>query len=142
MKLLVIILVAAYAIQVAVSTTYLSLYENSVNAYNNGRWFECFTEMQNALADYKTFHEGLIQCRLECRKASLVDINSHNFVDAIYLDVANRRSQCIKNCTESRFPGRQSYEDNANAERAKEIEQEFASLNLYDYLQICAYKVN
>lgn len=93
----------------------------------------------NALQDYHKYHQEMTQCWKQCRlgngEAGQVDIDASNFLQSQYLDMASVISECFQNCRVSKFPDRMDFPED------REIDQNFEDHTLYDFLQICAYKV-
>ena len=119
-------------------STYDQLYRSGVEAYGGERWFECASLMALALEDRKSYREGVARCRSQCRAAGSIGSLSPTDVESVefYLGVGASHSQCIEECKRTKFAGR--------PERAEDtvVEDAFRRLMPYDYLQMCAYKVN
>lgn len=126
----------------AKGTTYHSLYRDVVNAYNQQRWFECYTWLAKALQDHRNYRYEAAQCWIRCQTgaggaASLIEIDANNFLQPQYLDVATAKSECFRRCRDEKFPGR----EDPPAHEIAATDQDFENRIPYDYLQICAFKV-
>jgi len=119
-----------------VNVGYDQLYESGINAYNQQNWFECSALMNRAITARRAYWDNVVECRSQCAQLHPVyDIAVRNLVDPLYVYRASQRSKCIEDCKQSKFGGQ------ADVPFNDELEQAFDSLEPYDYLQICAYKV-
>lgn len=122
--------------------TYHSLYGDAVKAYNQQRWFECYTWLAKALHDHRNYQYEAAQCWFHCQTgaggaAALIEIDTTNFLQPQYLDVATAKSECFRKCRDEKFPGREE----APVHEVAATDQDFENRTPYDYLQICAFKV-
>ena len=115
-------------------STYDIFYSAGVEAYSQERWFECMSFMQKALADYKEYTDTLVECRLQCNSDNVIAENSGTLVELSFLESAIKKSDCLRRCKELRLKNRPESIDES-------VKADFDSLKPYDYLQICAYKV-
>jgi len=117
--------------------SYHQLYKSGISAHNQQLWFECSSLMHRAISTRRTYWDGVIECRSQCSTLHpFVDIAPEKLLDPIYVYRASQRSKCIEDCKRSKFGGQPDVQFDA------ELEEAFDDLVPYDYLQICAYKVN
>ena len=115
--------------------TYDMLYESGIKSYTHERWSECVAYMQSALDDYKFYHDNLATCRINCQNIPSIKADNPQSVDIAFFKYALQNSDCIRRCKQRVFNGRPE-------SVGKKVIDDFAKLKPYNYLQICAYKVN
>lgn len=114
--------------------TFDVLFNAGVEAYLQERWQECLSSMQSAVTDYKYWHDYIIDCRLRCQAVKEPEIDPSQNLELAFLEKTLRSSDCLRRCKKHRFPGRP---ESIN----REVLISFENLQVYDYIQICAYKV-
>lgn len=114
---------------------YDTLFVTAKDAYMEERYPECKKFMSRALEEYKLYQNKLVQCRQKCQKDSKTDISPEKHLDLAFFDFAIRKSDCIKRCKYEQFGDRPEGV-------SEEVEEAFLTLDTYNFLQICAYKVN
>jgi len=116
---------------------YDQLYTSGIVAYDQQHWYECSSLMNRAIVARRAYWDGIVDCRLQCAVLHpFRDIAPENLLDPLYVYRASQRSKCIEDCRRSTFGGQPDVPFSA------ELENDFDSLLPYDYLQMCAYKVN
>jgi len=116
---------------------YDQLYKSGVDAYDQEHWFECSSLMNRAISVRRAYWDNVNECRSQCSVLHpFLDIAPEKLLDPLYVYRASQRSKCIEECKRSKFGGQPDVPFDA------ELEDAFEKLVPYDYLQICAYKVN
>ena len=117
------------------SMTYDVLYNAGTTAYMEERWFECSHNIFKALEDYRFHQDTLVGCRLKCAYEAPKS-NITTSLEFKFLDLAIRKSNCIRRCKSARL------QDRPEVEVLDSIKADFDDYKPYDFLQICAFKVS
>lgn len=104
------------------SETFVELYSSAVESYRANQWEQCFTTMEKAILAYKKFIDTQVSCRIKCK-----NLNSESTVIAFM-----ERNNCIRYCASF----------HSNDVTNEDVRRQLKSLQGYDYVQICAYKVS
>lgn len=109
------------------------LYLSGIEAYNQERWFQCKTDLQQAIKEYRSLQEDLTLCRVTCHKLKGWAAQASVHPELAFTETALSRSDCLRRCRESHLKGLVA---------SPEVLESFANRMPYDYLQICAFKVS
>jgi len=119
------------------SMTYNALYQEGRQAYTKERWFEAIDFLEKAIEDWHWYRDELAQCRIKCKKFS-EDLSLDAKITEFDLILAGRwilNAACQKKCKREKFSGRAAvYEE--------QIDEDFAQLKPYNYLQMSYYKAS
>jgi hypothetical protein len=142
--LLILCCIKTNSLSEDIMVTYDHLYTSGLNAYNDGKWFQCSAFLEKAIEERKFYKRTLVDCRLKCRKILQIsdffipsDMNSS--VESLRLDFFEklvRESQCLKKCKSENL-GPHMHDSRV----MPSVDEDFDHLKPYSYLQFCYYKV-
>ncbi|XP_049783374.1 prolyl 3-hydroxylase 1-like [Schistocerca cancellata] len=109
-------------------------FKAGVEAYLEERWYDCVTNLEKALSEYRNYRQTIVNCRTSCdeKARSSPHIFETDVEDLHFYEEKIKKTLCLMKCKPNYFRDR-SY-------LSKEIEEEFENLKPYEYLQLCYYQ--
>lgn len=122
------------------SKTFIILYEMGVQSYLENNWDDCITFLELAQHEFKVYQQGTVNCRLQCwfeseRATPFFEtkIEWLNFYDLIL-----KRTVCLNTCKNKVL--KEKYLPPFQLPYF--YRQKFLNKNIYEYLQLCYYRVS
>ena len=130
---------------------YEELYNTALNAYANEEWETCTSFMQQAISEFNLHGDIVAHCYQACQYEKGQRTDTADFSQLALFDILLTKGACIKRCKEAKTRRRRRDQRRAvgvvvvveaEPEENEGVLKDFETLETYNYLQLCAYKVH
>ena len=117
------------------TVTFEEMYPSGVDAYNEGKWFECTNILNTAIEDYKFYRHTISSCRSSCRTVTKSEEIESRIAQLLVFEKLIESSSCQRRCRKLGFGERPDIRPDVD------LILLFEKRIPYNYLQFCYYKV-